>query len=421
MAEASRNRKAVTAAIVGNVLEWYDFAVYAFVAGIIARKFFPGKDEAAALLSAFLTYGLGFIARPLGGFVIGRFGDTRGRKSALLLTMFLMAGGTVMIGCLPTFAQVGFFAPLLLVAGRLVQGFSAGGEWGTSTAYIVEWAPPGRRGFFGSLQQMSVVAGLLLGSGMAALMNTLFSSAQMEDWGWRVPFLFGGILGPVGLYLRRTMEETPAYVAAVESHDAAPADEPSGLALAGRAFGFTVVWTVSFHVLLNYMPTWTQKYLKLSAAESLWSNTIGLLVLLIAIPLMGRLSDRVGRRPVLLTCCVCFLLFPVPIFHFLTTRTVPYWQLVAVQVMFAVMISMFSGTGPSAIAEIFPTRRRSTWMTSGYALAVAIFGGFAPYISVSLIDRFHSPSAHSFYLVAAAIFSTLVISRLRETAFTELR
>jgi MFS transporter, MHS family, proline/betaine transporter len=411
------SNKAVFAAVIGNVLEWYDFAVYAFVAGTIARQFFPQTDDVTALLSTFLAYGLGFVARPLGGIVIGRIGDTHGRKTALMITIFLMAAGTVMIGVLPTYASIGLAAPLLLVFARLMQGFSAGGEWGGSTAFIVEWAPKGRRGWFGSFQQTSVVAGLLLGSGVAALLNTLLAQEQMSDWGWRVPFLLGGILGPVGLYMRRTMKETPAYVSAVQ--EAAPASK-NGLGLALRAFGFTIVWTVCFYVLLNYMPTYTQKYLNLSPSAALWANTIGLLVLLACIPVMGRLSDRLGRKPLLLACCLAFVLLPYPVFTYLLSG-IGYGELIAVQVLFAVLISMFSGPGPAAIAEIFPTRTRSTWMTSGYALAVAIFGGFAPFISVWLIDHFQSPTAHVWYLVAAAVASLLVILSMRETAHEDLR
>jgi MHS family proline/betaine transporter-like MFS transporter len=414
----SDTRKAVSAAVIGNVLEWYDFAVYAFVAGIIAKNFFPQSDEVTALLSSFLAYGLGFVARPLGGIVIGRLGDTRGRKAALMLTIFMMAAGTVMIGILPTHATVGLVAPLLLVVARLMQGFSAGGEWGGSTAFIVEWAPKGRRGWFGSFQQTSVVAGLLLGSGVAALLNTLLSQEQMSGWGWRVPFLLGGILGPVGLYMRRTMKETPMYEAA--SRELPARTTESGFGLAARAFGFTIVWTVCFYVLLNYMPTYTQKYLKLSASAALWSNTIGLLVLLACIPLMGRISDRVGRKPLLLACCLAFIVLPFPVFNYMLSG-IGFGELIAVQILFAVLISMFSGPGPAAIAEIFPTRSRSTWMTSGYALAVAIFGGFAPFISVWLIDRFQSPVAHVWYLVAAAVVSLLVILSLRETAHSDLR
>jgi len=333
-----------------------------------------------------------------------------------MLTIFMMAAGTVMIGILPTHATVGLVAPLLLVVARLLQGFSAGGEWGGSTAFIVEWAPKGRRGWFGSFQQTSVVAGLLLGSGVAALLNTLLSQEQMSNWGWRVPFLLGGILGPVGLYMRRTMKETPIYEAA--SRDVRPTE--GGFGLAARAFGFTIVWTVCFYVLLNYMPTYTQKYLKLSASAALWSNTVGLLALLACIPLMGRISDRLGRKPLLLACCIAFIVVPFPVFNYMLSG-IGFGELIVVQILFAVLISMFSGPGPAAIAEIFPTRSRSTWMTSGYALAVAIFGGFAPFISVWLIDHFQSPVAHVWYLVASAVVSLLVILSLRETAHSDLR
>src|SRR5205085_12332672 len=202
-AQAIQTRRAVSAAVIGNVLEWYDFAVYAFVAGYLARKFFPPGDEGTALLATCLAYGLGFVARPLGGIILGRVGDTHGRKTALLITIALMAIGTVLIGVLPTYAAIGIAAPLFLVVARLLQGFSAGGEWGSSTAYIVEWAPTGQRGLYGSFQQTRVVAGLLLGSGIAALFATILTAEQMNDWGWRIPFLLGGILGPAGLWMRR--------------------------------------------------------------------------------------------------------------------------------------------------------------------------------------------------------------------------
>jgi len=419
VSQDTKTRRAVSAAVIGNVLEWYDFAVYAYVAVYIARKFFPQGDDVTALLATFLAYGLGFVARPLGGIILGRIGDTHGRKTALLITIALMAIGTVMIGVLPTYASIGIAAPLLLVLARLLQGFSAGGEWGSSTAYIVEWAPANQRGFYGSFQQTSVVAGLLLGSGIAALAATLMTTAQMDDWGWRVPFLLGGILGPVGLWMRRTIDETPAYMKAKAAPEPASTGTAGNWTMAARAFGFTIVWTVCFYVLLNYMPTYTQKYVKLSASAALWSNTIGLLALVVFIPIFGKLSDRIGRKPLLLGCCIAYIVLPYPIFTYLISGA-SYIELVLVQILFAILIAMFSGPGPAAISEIFPTRARSTWMTSGYALSVAIFGGFAPFISVWLIDRFNSPLAHTFYLMAAAIISTIVIATLRETAHEPL-
>jgi MHS family proline/betaine transporter-like MFS transporter len=413
-------REAVGAAVIGNVLEWYDFAVYAYLAAVIGKNFFLGSDV-TQLLSAFAVFGVGFVVRPLGGIVIGWIGDKKGRKVSLLLTIFLMAAGTVLIGIIPGYSTIGVLAPALIVLARLMQGFSAGGEWGGSTAFIVEWAPADRRGLFGSFQQSSVAAGLLLGSGVAALTNTVLSAADVESWGWRIPFLLGGLILPVGVYMRRRIGETPIYRRSrEETGGAATADPTSNLVLAARAFGFTILWTVSYYIMLSYMPTFTQKYAHLSRAEALWSNTIGLLVLVAAVPLMGHLSDRYGRKPLLIACCVSFILLPYPLFLLMLSGA-GLGTIVVIQILFGLMIALFSGPGPAAIAEIFPTRVRSTWMSTGYSLAVAIFGGFAPYIATQLIELTGSPISPTYYLIAAAIVSTLVILRLRETAHEALR
>ena len=414
------SRQAVSAAVIGNVLEWYDFAVYGFLASIIGKTFFPSGDDVSQLLAAFAVYGVGFLARPIGGIVIGRIGDTRGRKTALVLTIMLMAAGTVLIGLIPGYASIGIAGPLLVLIARLMQGFSAGGEWGGSTAFIVEWAEEGERGFLGSFQQCSVSAGLLLGSGVAALVATLLEPATMEAWGWRVPFLLGALLGPVGIYMRRNIDETPAYEKAMRTPAAAADDDVAPFWLAARAFGFTILWTVAFYIFLNYMPTFIKTYAKVSSAAALWSNTIGLLVLVVAIPIMGRLSDRIGRKPLLLACCICFIVLPYPVFA-LYLSAPPLGVIIAVQVVFGLIIAMFSGAGPAAISEIFPTRIRSTWMTTGYALSVAIFGGFAPYIATWLIARTGSPISPVYYVIAAAVVSTIVIARLKETAHEPLR
>ena len=421
------SRKAVGAAVMGNLLEWYDFAIYGYLATIIARNFFPQGDETTALLSAFATFGVGFVMRPLGGILIGRLGDVRGRKAALMLTIFMMAFGTVLIGLIPTYDSIGLWAPALLVAARLVQGFAAGGEWGGSTAFIVEWAPEDKRGLYGSFQQSSLAAGLLLGSGIAALFSTVLTPDDMESWGWRIPFLLGGILAPVGIYMRRNIDETPAFRKAQSqvTHKTATHKEathtaaPSPLALAGKAFGFTVLWTSAYYMMLAYMPTFTQVHVGLTPSEALWSNTLGLLVLVLVVPFAGALSDRIGRKPLLLTCCLSFVLLT----HLLFNTILAQGSLVvvmSVQVLFALMIASFSGPGPAAISEIFPTRLRTTWMSAGYSLAVAIFGGFAPFIATWLIARTGSPLSPTWYVIGAAVISTLVILRLPETAHKEL-
>ncbi len=412
---SAESRRAVTAAVVGNVLEWYDFAVYGYLATIIAKNFFPPGDDVAALLATFAAFGVGFVVRPLGGIVIGRIGDTRGRKVALIMTIMLMAIGTVLIGFIPSYATIGVIAPVLLVVARLMQGFSAGGEWGGSTAFIVEWAPADRRGFYGSFQQCSVVGGLLLGSGVAALLASTISSAALESWGWRIPFLLGGVIGPVGIYMRRNIGETPAYRRVAKAPEVAASDATSPLVLAARAFGFTVLWTVSFYIFLSYMPTFTQKYAGLSRAAALWSNTAGLLLLMVAIPVMGLWSDRIGRKPLLLACCIAFIVLPYPLFSLMLSGA-SLATIVVIQLLIGLAIAPFSGAGPAAIAEIFPTGTRSTYMSTGYALAVAIFGGFAPFIATWLISKTGSPISPTYYVIAAAIVSTIVIVGLRETA-----
>lgn len=416
---ASAAMLAVAAASIGNVLEWFDFAVYGFFAAAIGRNFFPTGDEATELLASFAAFGVGFLARPLGGIVIGRMGDVKGRKTSLLLTIFLMAAGTVMIGIVPTYASIGIAGPILILAARLLQGFSAGGEWGGSTAFIVEWSEPGRRGFYGSFQQVGVVTGVLMGSLMGALVNTVLTPQQAGSWGWRIPFLLGGAIGPVGLYMRRSIKETPAYRDSAHAASAS-ADGAQSIGLAARAAGFTILWTVAFYIYLNYMPTFTRIYAKLSSAQALWSNSIGLVVLLVAIPVMGHLSDRIGRKPFLLASCAALIALPYPVAKLFVSGP-PFSVIIVVQILFGVIISLFSGPGPAAIAEIFPTRSRSTLMTTGYALATAVFGGFAPYIASWLIQKTGNPVSWVYYVMAAATVTGIVIYRLKESAHEPLR
>jgi MHS family proline/betaine transporter-like MFS transporter len=414
----SEMRRAIGAAVIGNALEFYDFVVYSYLATVIAKNFFPADNEVAALLATFGTFGVGFIVRPLGALVIGWIGDRHGRRAALVLTIMLMAVGTVLIGLIPAYATVGALAPAILVFARLVQGFSVGGEWGSSTAFIAEWAPEHRRGYYSSWQQFSVVAGLLAGSGIAAVLSTVLSPEAMESWGWRVPFLLGGLIGPVGAYMRRQIDESPAYrrTAAAQS-PANPAASPVMQTL--QAFGFMIVSAVQFYIFLAYMPTFTQSYAGLGRAEALWSNTAGLLLLMIATPLFGALSDRVGRKPLMIASCLFFAVATYPIFSIMQNGA-SLAMVVAIQLLVGLAIALYCGALPSAIAEIFETRTRSTLLSIANGTAVAIFGGFAPFIATWLIARTGSPVSPTYYVIGAAAISLVAVLSVAETAHRKL-
>lgn len=407
---APRLWRTIFAAGVGNVLEWYDFSVYAYMAPFIAAKFFPSDDPLTGLLAVFATFGLGFVIRPLGGIVIGRLGDVRGRKEALLLTIVLMAVGTAGIGLVPGRNTVGGWAPWLLVLCRLIQGFSAGGEWGSSTAFIYEWAPKGRRAFFSSLQQSSVAGGMLLGSAIAALLGTMLSKTQMSDFGWRLPFLVGALIIPIGWYLWRHVEETPVFAAGVTM----PVGTGKGIILASKAGGIIVIWTVAYYAILTYMPVFTAHYSKLGASAALWSNALSLLVLALTIPFFGALADRVGRKPLLLAGAAGFALLSYPLFLVIVNSSAMLPVILA-QIVFALMTAIYSGGAPAAVTEIFPSASRLLWMSTGYSLTVALFGGFGPYISTWLVANTGSPLSPVLYIAVCALLSLAVIVRLKET------
>ena len=411
-------RKAVVAATLGNVLEWYDYSIYGFLAAVLAANFFPSSNPNTALLSTFAVFGVGLLFRPVGGILIGRFGDMHGRKAALILTISLMAGSTFVIGLLPTYMSIGLWAPALLLVARLMQGFSTGGEWGSSTAFMIEWSPPRRRGWYGSLQQMSVALGILLANGIAALVTSSLPADDLRSWGWRIPFLLGGLFGPIGQFLRRRVDETPRY-REVEAHGGATTKLPNRWKLAAIAFGFTVNWAVCYYTFLTYMPTYTRVQAHLSAAAALWSNTIGLVALVALIPAMGALSDRIGRRPVLLMSCGASVLLPLPMLS-LMVGGLGFPAVAITQVVFAAAIALCAGPAPAAIAEMFPTRSRSTWMSSSYSLAVAVFGGFSPFVSQWLIGATGWALAPTIWVATGGIISFIVIARLRETAFRPL-
>jgi MFS transporter, MHS family, proline/betaine transporter len=258
--EEQAAKKAVTAGAIGNFVEWYDYSVYGFFATVIASQFFPSDDPVASLLATFAVFAVAFFMRPVGAFVFGHYGDTVGRRNTLAAAIILMGIATLTIGVLPSYAQIGVLAPILLVGARLLQGFSAGGEWSGSAAFMVEYAPENRRGLYGSWQQFSIVAGLLVGSGMGALLSVVLSEDALNAWGWRIPFILGMVVALVGLYLRLRIEDTPAFRIIEEKEEVTEAPVKESFTAHGgesiTAIGFTVAWTVAYYILLTYMPTY---------------------------------------------------------------------------------------------------------------------------------------------------------------------
>lgn len=408
-------RRSTIAASFGNILEWYDFAIYSFFAVLIGQRFFPAGDATAALLSSFAVFGVGYVVRPLGGILIGRFGDRHGRRPALMLTMGLMAAGTLLIALIPSYAYIGVFAPLLLLLSRLLQGFSAGGEWGTAASYLVEWAPAGRRGYVGSFQQSTATIGLLAGSGVSAMLASLLTPAAVEAWGWRVPFLIGALLGPIGLVLRRSVGETPAFARA-ERQAASPGQWRPALRLFSLvAMPYAVTLTFMF-----YYPTFTQKYAGLSRSESLWSNTIALIVLVVLIPVAGRISDRVGRKPMLVIGNAAFLLLSYPMLK-ITLAHPTLATVMSVQAGFSLFYAIYTGAAVAAYVELFSTRTRMSWLSGAYNLSGIVFGGFAGYIATWLIAKTGSPISIVYLVLVSTVVTGAGLIGMRETAFTPLR
>jgi MFS transporter, MHS family, proline/betaine transporter len=422
-AEAATAKKAVTAGAIGNFVEWYDYSVYGFFAIVIASQFFPSEDRVASLLATFAVFAVAFFMRPVGAFVFGHYGDTIGRRNTLAAAIIMMGIATLMIGVLPSYAQIGVLAPILLVFARLLQGFSAGGEWSGSAAFMVEYAPENERGLYGSWQQVSIVAGLLVGSAMGGLLGTVLSEDALNAWGWRIPFILGMVVALVGLYLRLRVEDTPAFRIIEEKEEITEAPVKESFTAHWKesltAIGFTVAWTVAYYILLTYMPTYVSETLGVPLTQALLSNAIGLVVLMALIPFTAALSDRIGRKPLLIAFSALIALLTYPLFLLASTQVLAF--IVLAQVLFGVIISLFSGPGPAALVEMFPTNVRYSALGVSYNIAVAAFGGTAPFIATYLISRTGSNFSPGFYLIAAAVVTLIVVSTMKETYREPLR
>jgi len=420
--EETTLRRAIVGASIGNTVEWFDFATYSFLAVTLAAVFFPSGNPTAALLSTFAIFAAAFFVRPLGGLFFGPLGDKIGRQRVLATVIILMSLSTFVIGLLPPYATIGVWAPLLLVVARCLQGFSAGGEFGGASTFLAEYSPDDRRGFLVSWLEFSTLIGFLMGSILVLLLTTVLPEDALVSWGWRIPFLLAGPLGIVGLYIRLRLEDTPEFRALKESGEVARSPLRESITENWKQIlqvgGLVIIQNVGFYVVLSYMTTYFQDPLGFSPTAASLSTTITLLVGMALIPPLGALSDRVGRKPLLLASCIGYVVLTYPLFLLLNTGNL--FAAILAQVALGALLAVFISTSIAALTELFPTRVRYGGFSIGYNLSVAIFGGSSPYLAQYLVSSTGSPLSPAFIVIIAAVATLLVVLTIRETAGTDL-
>lgn len=415
--QAGDKRKNVTRLIVatslGNALEWFDISVYAYFAVYISKAFFPNNDPTISLLLTFGSFGLSFLARPIGGVMLGAYADRHGRKASLLVSIAMMTFGTLAVALMPTFGSIGVLAPLLVISARLLQGFSAGGEFGSSTAFLVEHMP-GRRGFVASWQFASQGLSSLLGSGFGALLTSTMDPADLQSWGWRIPFFLGVLIGPIGLYIRSRIEDATAPPAA--KHDAVVAtvfkEQKLRVIL---AIGALAVST-AVNYLIVYMPTYVVKTLHLSPTIGFIAAFAAAIAAIVLNPIAGMISDRIGRTTHLIVVGMVLLFSSFPLFLLLTREAAASVIVIAV-LLLGSLKALYLGPLAALMAELFPPATRATGLGLSYNIGVTIFGGMGPAImtwlgSFALIGDL----APGYFLTTICVLSLAALIAIRRTS-----
>jgi MFS transporter, MHS family, proline/betaine transporter len=413
--ERNLNYGSLIAAVIGNALEWYDFGVYSYLAVTLASLFFPATVGWTSLLSTLAIFGVAFFVRPFGGIVLGHYADVIGRKSILTSVIGMMSLGTAMIAFAPSYAMIGIAAPLIILSARMLQGLSAGGEFGSAASFLIEHAGPRRRGLYGAWQFSGQGSGMLLSGVIGTFLAGSLTQAQLESWGWRVPFLIGLVIGPIGVYMRFKLVETPVFL----RHRAASGAHPLPIASAftdykGRmlvGLGLVAGGTAAFYVLFFFMPTYVIRVLELDVATSFIAPAVAGLTLTICCPIMGHLSDRLGRKPVMATAAAVLLVVLYPVFAWLQARP-SAMTLAAAELLFGILISAYVGPASAAVAEIFPVGIRATAISIVYNMGVLLFGGFAPLIVASLIVVTNDPLAPAYYVAGCLLISLAAVTAI---------
>ncbi|MFP3514786.1 MFS transporter [Pseudomonas sp. SIMBA_077] len=415
MASNTGTGKAIFRVVSGNFLEMFDFMVFGFYATAIAKTFFPSDSAFASLMLALATFGAGFLMRPLGAIFLGAYIDRHGRRKGLIITLALMAMGTVLIACVPGYATLGVLAPLLVLLGRLLQGFSAGVELGGVSVYLSEIATPGRKGFFVSWQSASQQAAVVFAGLMGVGLNHWLSPEDMGEWGWRIPFLVGCMIVPVIFVIRKSMEETPEFEARKHRPTlreiVASIGQNFGLVLGGMAL--VIMTTVSFYLITAYTPTFGKSELHLSDLQALLVTVCIGLSNFIWLPIMGAFSDKVGRKPLLLGATILAILTAYPALSWLVAHP-SFDHLLMVELWLSFLYSSYNGAMVVALTEIMPVEVRTTGFSLAYSLATATFGGFTPAACTYLIHLLDNKAAPGLWLTGAAVLgliATVVLFR----------
>jgi MHS family proline/betaine transporter-like MFS transporter len=413
-----RTAKIMMSAGIGHFIEWFDFGLYGTLAAIIASNFFVSADPATALLKSFAVFGSGFLMRPLGGLFFGSMGDRLGRRKVLVTVIVITSLSTFVMGILPTWHQAGIIAPILLVITRLVQGFAAGGESSGVITYLAESAAPNRRATLTCWSENFSFMAFVCGSGLVLLLTHALGDAAMNDWGWRIPFLLAAPLGLGGLYMRRNMEDSAAFHKLQASGKIEKSPLRKTLSSSGRALlfcvGFVVVKAVSSWVLQSFMPGYLSTHLHYSRTDAYLITTLGLLSVAVCMPLTGYLSDRWGRRPLMLMGCGGFILLTYPAMLLMTQGSV--MTSIAAMSLLGVFVAMFNGGCGAAMVELFPTAIRYGGIAVAYNLTVAVFGGVTPLASASLIAWTGDPLSPAWYVMITALVSFIAVWFAKETA-----
>lgn len=413
------SNKALVASLIGSSIEWFDFFLYGTLAALVFNKiFFPASNPTVGLLIAYASFALPYFIRPLGGIIFSHIGDKIGRKKTLVLTLSLMGSATVLIGFLPTYETIGIWAPILLISLRLIQGLGIGGEWGGALLLAVEYAPKGRRGFFGSVPQMGITIGVLLGT-LSITAMTALPDNQFMAWGWRLPFIISALLVFLGLWIRKGINETPAFQEAKQKKNIAKVPLFDTFRNNWRsvliAVGLKAGETAPFYIFSTFIIAYATGKLGFSSTHVLNAITIGTLVTTFAIPYMGSLSDKVGRKPLFIVGTIAIILYAFPYFYILSLGST-LWLTIATIIGLGILWAPVTAVLGTLFSEIFPTNVRYTGVTVGYQIGAALAGGTAPLIATALMNGFNNSWVPvAIYMMFIGVISLIAIFNIHET------